>query len=136
MFVGSELRKFGSRNSLRSLKFVFGIALACVGAFINIYSDELLLRQRNNKNKKNKYVLPSGFLFDYSLSANFLGEFIEWLGIALATGNKSLLVFALWTFANLYPRSLAYKNFYVDTFGIDKVRRRNAFFPFKIVRSS
>ena len=148
-FIASELRAVGgTRRSRESPLFTIGLLFAITGAFINVFSDEVLLRRRRATSrsappraaarrhsvvstKRSKYILPSGFLFDYVLCPNYLGEFIEWLGLAVATGNSSLYAFAAWTFANLFPRAAHYRRWYVAQFGETAVgKRRKAFIPF------
>ena len=148
-FIASELRAVGgTRRSQESPLFTLGLLFAITGAFINVFSDEVLLRRRRATSrsaptradarrhsvvstKRSKYILPSGFLFDYVLCPNYLGEFIEWLGLAVATGNSSLYAFAAWTFANLVPRAVHYRRWYVAQFGEAAVgTRRKAFIPF------
>ncbi len=148
-FIASELRAVGgTRRSQESPLFMLGLLFAITGAFINVFSDEvlLLLRRATSRSappraaarrhsvvstKRSKYILPSGFLFDYVLCPNYLGEFIEWLGLAVATGNSSLYAFAAWTFANLVPRAVHYRRWYVAQFGETAVgKRRKAFIPF------
>ena len=148
-FIASELRAVGgTRRSRESPLFTIGLLFAITGAFINVFSDEvlLLLRRATSRSaptraaacrhsvvstKRSKYILPSGFLFDYVLCPNYLGEFIEWLGLAVATGNSSLYAFAAWTFANLFPRAAHYRRWYVAQFGETAVgKRRKAFIPF------
>lgn len=148
-FIASELRAVGgTRRSRESPLFTIGLLFAITGAFINVFSDEVLLLRRRETSrsappraaarrhsvvstKRSKYILPSGFLFDYVLCPNYLGEFIEWLGLAVATGNSSLYAFAAWTFANLFPRAAHYRRWYVAQFGETAVgKRRKAFIPF------
>jgi len=49
-------------------------------------------------------------------SANYFGEFIEWLGFAILTWSYAGAVFALWTFANLAPRADAIRKLYMQQF--------------------
>lgn len=149
-FIASELRAVGgTRRSQESPLFTLGLLFAITGAFINVFSDEVLLRRRRatsrsappraaarrhslvSPKRRSTYILPNGFLFDYVLCPNYLGEFIEWLGLAVATGNSSLYAFAAWTFANLVPRAVHYRRWYVAQFGEAAVgTRRKAFIPF------
>lgn len=151
-FIASELRAIGgTRRSQDDLVFKLGLVLALSGALVNVVSDEILLRRRRantratpsraaarrhsvvSTNKSSKYILPNGFFFDYVLCPNYLGEFIEWLGLAVATNNLALRAFALWTFANLFPRAVNYRRWYVDTFGEKAVgKHRKAFLPFLV----
>ena len=118
--------------------FKLGLVLAVFGALVNVVSDEILLAAARrhsvvSTNKSSKYILPNGFFFDYVLCPNYLGEFIEWLGLAVATNNLALRAFALWTFANLFPRAVNYRRWYVDTFGEKAVgKHRKAFLPFLV----
>jgi len=151
-FIASELRAIGGiRRSQDDVLFKLGLVLAVFGALVNVVSDEILLRRRRantratpsraaarrhsvvSTNKSSKYILPNGFFFDYVLCPNYLGEFIEWLGLAVATNNLALRAFALWTFANLFPRAVNYRRWYVDTFGEKAVgKHRKAFLPFLV----
>lgn len=151
-FIASELRAIGGiRRSQDDVLFKLGLVLALSGALVNVVSDEILLRRRRantratpsraaarrhsvvSTNKSSKYILPNGFFFDYVLCPNYLGEFIEWLGLAVATNNLALRAFALWTFANLFPRAVNYRRWYVDTFGEKAVgKHRKAFLPFLV----
>ena len=47
---------------------------------------------------------------------NYLGEMVEWAGFALAAGSAPATAFALFTAANLVPRALAHRRWYVSTF--------------------
>ena len=151
-FIASELRAIGGiRRSQDDVLFKLGLVLAVFGALVNVVSDEILLRRRRantratpsraaarrhsvvSTNKSSKYILPNGFFFEYVLCPNYLGEFIEWLGLAVATNNLALRAFVLWTFANLFPRAVNYRRWYVDTFGEKAVgKHRKAFLPFLV----
>ena len=60
-----------------------------------------------------------GGMFKYVSSANYFGELVEWFGFAVLTWSPSGLVFFLFTFANLVPRSSALYDKYVEEFGDD-----------------
>lgn len=74
------------------------------GAYINIRSDDILIRLR--KPGESGYKIPQGFLFRYVSSPNLLGEMIEWVGFAILCWNLPALSFAIWTVCNLGPRAI------------------------------
>ena len=71
---------------------------------INIHSDSVIRHLRKDPADTGHY-LPDKGLYRYVTSANYFGEFMEWCGFALLTWSWAGAVFALWTFANLVPRS-------------------------------
>ena len=71
--------------------------------YINIQSDDII-RNLRHEGDTNHY-LPQGGMFRYVTSANYFGEFVEWVGFAILTWSWAGAVFALWTFANLGPRA-------------------------------
>ncbi|MBP7809282.1 MAG: DUF1295 domain-containing protein [Bacteroidia bacterium] len=105
---GYYLSHFANREDynsdwLYSPHFVFGVILFCIGAFINLKSDSILINLR--KPGETGYKIPKGFLFNYISSPNLFGELIEWSGFALMAWNLPALTFMVWTFANLVPRA-------------------------------
>jgi steroid 5-alpha reductase family enzyme len=58
------------------------------------------------------YYLPRGGLFELVACPHYLGEWIEWLGFALATRSTAAAAFALWTLCNLLPRAVAQRDWY------------------------
>lgn len=111
---------------LISLPFIIGIALFFIGMFVNIKSDAILLSLRKPGEKG--YKIPKGFLFKYISCPNHFGEIIEWFGFALLSFNIASLSFAIWTFANLAPRSLSHHRWYKETF-LDYPKNRKAVLP-------
>lgn len=98
---------------LKSPKFIIGSLIFIIGLIINIDSDRRIRNLRSSEN--NKHYLPQGGIYNYVCSANYFGEFVEWLGFAIATWSMSGLVFAIWTFANLVPRANAiYKKYTLE----------------------
>ena len=145
---GSELARrgceaFGARN-------VPGLALMLLGVVINVTADEHLRalrgkkdgggegrRRRDNKMGQDgksgeQHAMPAGGLFDRCVCPHYLGELIEWCGFAAMTGTASACAFAFWTFANLFPRATAYREWYREKFGGAAVSRsppRRAMIP-------
>lgn len=112
---------------LCSPHFILGALLFCVGAFINLKSDSILINLR--KPRETGYKIPKGFLFDYVSSPNLFGELIEWSGFALMAWNLPALTFMVWTFANLVPRAKNHHDWYKKQFA-DYPKERKVIFPF------
>ena len=108
-------------------RFVVGVALFLTGAAINLASDERLMRLR--KPGGPEYTIPTGGLFRWVSCPNHLGEIVEWLGFAILCWNLPALSFAVWTAANLIPRSLGHHRWYRERFA-DYPRDRKAVIPF------
>ena len=110
---------------LTSLPFVAGTALFAAGMYINIQSDSIIRNLR--KPGDTAHYLPKGGMFRYVTSANYFGEFMEWVGFALLTWSWAGAVFALWTFANLAPRAARiydlYSREFPDELDTRKVKR-------------
>tara|TARA_B100000579_G_scaffold6147_1_gene4678 strand:+ start:3792 stop:4550 length:759 start_codon:yes stop_codon:yes gene_type:complete len=112
---------------LMSPIFLIGLTLFYVGMFINIKSDNILMKLREDKGTG--YHVPNGFLYRYLSCPNYFGEIIEWMGWALLTMSPAGLVFFIWTFANLVPR--ARSNHKWSTSNIPEYpKNRKAIFPF------
>lgn len=104
-----------SLDWLWSPLFILGTLIFFIGMGINLNSDHIIrnLRQPGD----NGHYIPKGGMFKYVTSANYLGEFTEWVGFAILTWSLPGLVFAIWTFANLAPRAKATHKKYIDKFG-------------------
>ncbi len=108
-----------------------GIAVAVCGAWINHRSDAILRHlsgQRRRESGARGYQIPRGFLYRLVSCPNYLGEVIEWIGWAITGWSLAGAAFAVWTFANLVPRSLAHHRWYQEKFA-DYPRQRRAIFP-------
>ncbi len=124
-FIGN----FGDQYSnswLLSIPFTIGLLLYIGGMFINDKSDAILLSLRKPGEKD--YKIPQGFLFKYISCPNHFGEIIEWTGFAILSWNIASLSFAIWTFANLAPRSIAHHKWYKEKFA-DYPKNRKAVIP-------
>lgn len=106
-------------------RFIVGTLIFFFGMFVNIQSDSIIRHLR--KPGDNRHYLPQKGFFRYVTSANYFGEFVEWLGFAILTWSFSGLVFAIWTFANLGPRAARiydrYKEEFPDQLNTKKVKR-------------
>ncbi|KAF8074043.1 3-oxo-5-alpha-steroid 4-dehydrogenase-domain-containing protein [Lyophyllum atratum] len=82
--------------------FVLGVVLWAVGFAGNIYHDEILLDIRRKAQTKKDlagggehYAIPRGGLFEYVSFPNYLCEWIEWTGYALAAAPLPFSLAAL-----------------------------------------
>ncbi len=115
---------------LWSPQFIIGVIIFFGGFYINLRSDYIIRHLRKSDDDTNHY-LPSGFMFNYVTSANYLGELLEWLGFAILTWSLSGLVFFIWTFANLVPRANSIYKRYCKEFGPEmETRKLKRIFPF------
>lgn len=110
---------------LTSPQFIAGTVVFAAGMTINIQSDNIIRNLR--KPGDTRHYLPKGGMFKYVTSANYFGEFMEWVGYALLTWSWSGAVFALWTFANLCPRAARiyekYRHDFPDEFDAKRLKR-------------
>jgi len=110
---------------LTSPQFLCGTLLFLAGMVVNIHSDAVIRHLR--KPGDTAHYLPKEGMFHYVTSANYFGEFVEWVGFAVLTWSWSGAVFALWTFANLAPRAARIYDLYCQEFPDEldthKVRR-------------
>jgi protein-S-isoprenylcysteine O-methyltransferase Ste14 len=115
-----------------------GLCVMLLGAVINVSADAALLRLRSARgggggkgrkgaSRKSTHKVPTGGLFDVVTAPHYLGECVEWSGFAAMTGTAAGWAFAFWTFANLFPRAVAYKRWYREKFGDKYVIRRVMF---------
>ena len=95
-------------------RFILGLAIFFVGAYINITSDNSLLGLR--RDGETGYRIPQGRVFNLVSCPNHLGEIIQWTGFAILCWNLPALAFSIWTAANLIPRAIAHHKWYRNTF--------------------
>lgn len=107
---------------LYSPQFIAGFIIFVAGMFVNISSDSIIRNLR--KEGDNNYYLPKGGMFNYVVSANYFGEFLEWVGFALLSWSWAAVVFAVWTFANLAPRAKSTYRKYSLLFGDEFHRKK------------
>lgn len=109
-YISEYYGRYTDISWLWSPQFIVGLSLFIAGFVINLHSDSIIRRLR--KPGDTKHYIPRGGMFKYVSSANYFGEFIEWVGFAVLTWSWAGAVFAWWTFANLAPRADAiYKNY-------------------------
>ncbi len=110
-------------------RFVIGILMFLGGWWINVQSDEILLKLR--KPGETGYKIPRGGMYRYISNPNYFGEMVEWTGFALMTWSLPALAFSLWTIANLAPRAWSNHRWYQRTF-TDYPKERKALIPFVV----
>ena len=92
-----------------------GVAVWLFGFATNLHSDYIIRNLRKPGDKR--HYIPKGGMFRFVSSANYFGEFMEWVGYAIASWSWAGLVFAWWTFANLGPRANSLYKRYEEEFG-------------------
>lgn len=108
-------------------RFIIGAIVFLTGYGINLYADRKLRKLRNGNKKE--YSVPKGGLFELISSPNYFGEIVEWIGWAILTWSLPGLAFAVFTFANLFPRAIANHKWYRKTFK-NYPKERKAIIPF------
>jgi len=125
-YIGN-IAYFGN-NYFYTINFILGIIIFVIGMCINLSADNIIIKI---KSKTNNYEIPHGFVYKYISCPNYFGEILEWCGFALITWSIPGLLFAIWTIANLVPRSIANHNWYKSKFS-DYPLNRKAIIPFII----
>ncbi|MBQ1938274.1 MAG: DUF1295 domain-containing protein [Bacteroidales bacterium] len=126
LFFESPDEYYGAGLSwLTDPRFIIGVTVFLGGMLINIHSDSVIRNLR--KEGDTRHYLPTKGFFRYVTSANYFGEFVEWVGFAILTWSFSGAVFAIWTFANLAPRAARiyerYKQEFPEQLDTKKVKR-------------
>lgn len=114
---------------LWSPQFIIGAVIFFTGMAINLHSDHIIRNLR--KPGDTKHYIPRKGLYKYVTSANYFGEFTEWVGYAILTWSPAGLLFAAWTFANLAPRAKSLTAKYEEEFGEEyKSLKKKHIIPF------
>ena len=78
---------------LYSPQFIAGIIIFFSGIAINLNSDNIIRHLRRPGDTK--HYIPRGGMFRYVSSANYFGEFLEWVAFAVLTWSAAGAVFAI-----------------------------------------
>jgi 3-oxo-5-alpha-steroid 4-dehydrogenase 1 len=105
---------------LKSPQFIIGTLIFLFGMGVNLHSDYIIRHLR--KPGDTKHYIPRKGFYKYVTSANYFGEFTEWIGYAILTWSPAGLLFAVWTFANLGPRAKSLTEKYEAEFGEEYTR--------------
>ena len=108
-------------------RFLVGILVFIAGMRINWQSDSILINLR--KPGETGYKIPQGGFFKYVSCPNHFGEIIEWCGFAIMMWALPGLSFAIWTTANLIPRTLNHHKWYIENFD-EYPNERRAVIPY------
>ena len=113
---GLALGSIGSRGAawLEDPRFWLGAAIFLAGAAVNYQADGILRSLR--KPGETGYRIPTGGLYRWISSPNYLGEIVQWGGWAIATYSGAGLAFFLLTVANLVPRARSNQQWYPANF--------------------
>lgn len=112
---------------LYSPLFIIGVIIFASGMIINLHSDYITRKLR--KPGENDYKIPYGGMFRWVSCPAYFGEITEWVGWAVMTWSLPGLIFALWTFFNLFPRARSHHKWYNETFP-DYPKERKALIPY------
>lgn len=126
-YLGTLAKTYPDRW-LGDARFVGGALIFLSGAALNLWSDNRLIALRRC-GIPTDYVIPRGGPFELVSCPNHLGEIVQWSGFAILCWNLPALSFAVWTAANLIPRSLSHHRWYRQRFP-EYPRGRRAVIPF------
>jgi 3-oxo-5-alpha-steroid 4-dehydrogenase 1 len=128
-------------NSIYQGQFWIGMIIWAGGFLSNVYHDNLLFKlrvknaakqqeQEQKQDKKKRYFVPTGGLFEYISCPNYFSESVEWLGYSIATGSSfPAWIFLISTAANLWPRAYRTHQWYKNEFR-NYPKERKAVIPF------
>jgi steroid 5-alpha reductase family enzyme len=115
-----------SSDPLLSAHFLIGAAIFLAGFALHFQADRTIRRLR--KPGETIYRIPTGGLFRWVSSPNYLGEIIEWAGWAVMTWSSAGVAFALFTLCNLAPRAISNDRWYRERF-VDYPAERRILVP-------
>jgi steroid 5-alpha reductase family enzyme len=82
------------------------------------------------KDQNSDYKIPQGGLFQYVSCANYLGELIEWWGVALITRAYPQIAFAIFSSSFLVFKAWHTHKWLQNHFGSSYPISRKALVPF------
>lgn len=94
--------------------FLAGAMVFLAGFGIHFHADRTIRNLRRPGERT--YRVPTGGLFRWVSSPNYLGEIIQWIGWAVMTWSLAGLAFALFTVCNLAPRAISNHRWYRERF--------------------
>lgn len=113
---GRHLADRAKTHWFQQTKFRLGIAIYYTFLACTIYHDYLMRELRPCPNGE-RYCIPTGGLYDYVTSAQYLCELCMWFGFAMASGFRVNGLFILCvSLVNLVPRSIANHEWYLSKF--------------------
>jgi len=113
-----------------------GFVISALFQLGNLRCHLIQAKLRNTKgddSEKTKYVIPSGFLFDYVTCANYCCEIYQWLGFNIATQTAFGYLFLLAGMSQMFPWAVQkhkrLKKLFDGTSGRKKFKRRFVILP-------
>ena len=91
-----------------------GLVLVVLGFTVHFTADAHLRGLRVNHGPG--YHIPQGGLYRWVSCPNYLGELIQWLGLAVVMDALAGWTFFIWTAANLLPRAVQHHRWYIHRF--------------------
>jgi 3-oxo-5-alpha-steroid 4-dehydrogenase 1 len=156
-YLSSPEARFYLRDAFGSVRFWSGVGLGVVGFVGNVVHDEILFdirrkaaseKKKTSSPQKEHYAIPHGYLYTYISYPNYLCEWLEWLGFALAaaplpyplfspSSPHTIAIAPPWIFLLgevllMAPRALKGHRWYKERFGERYPRERRAVVPFLI----
>lgn len=107
-------------------RLAVGVGLFLVGQGAHHHGDAVLMGLRSRG--ETGYAIPHGGLYRWVTNVAYLGEIVTWTGWALACSTPAAVAFAVFTVANLVPRSRSNHAWYRATFA-DYPRDRAILLP-------
>ncbi|MBN1648007.1 MAG: DUF1295 domain-containing protein [Spirochaetales bacterium] len=106
---------------------IVGLVLFYSGFVLTCSSDMIIRGLRGDGDTG--YYIPQKGMFRLISSPQYMGEMLEWTGWAVFTWSAAGLAFALFTFANLFPRAISNHQWYKKKFP-DYPEKRRIIIPF------
>lgn len=136
--MGAFLSSSVPQNAWDHPLFWPGVGLWVAGFVGNIVHDEILLNLRRKTSHgadgKPHYAIPFGYLYKFVSYPNYLCEWVEWLGFALAACPTPSATAAPWVFfvaeiMTMFPRAWRGHEWYHQKF-TDYPKERKVVIPF------
>lgn len=109
-------------------RFIIGIGVFLIGFYINIQSDNILMRLRGPG--ESGYKIPKGGMYRYVSCPNYFGEILEWVGFAIMSWSLMGAVYAIWVALPLLPQATLAHRWYLDKFKDEYPADRKAVIPY------
>jgi 3-oxo-5-alpha-steroid 4-dehydrogenase 1 len=129
VIMGFDLFARGRADSIElgSLGCALGLALFLGGFALHVVSDAQIRALRGRG--RTGYGIPRCGMFRFVSSPNYLGEIVQWIGLALMTRSIAAWAFAFFTFCNVFPRAISNHRWYRERFS-DYPPERRIIVPF------
>ncbi len=116
-----RLRPVTDPSWFYSPRFIIGLIIFGIGFAIHFDSDRRIQKQKPGPGH---YIIPQGGMYRWVSCPNYFGEIIQWIGWAILTWSPAGLAFAIFTFANVFPRGLSGHRWYKSNFEDYPVKKK------------